>query len=397
MRILVLTSTFPRYAGDTEPKFVLNLCQYLATANEIDVVAPHCKGTPTEEQIDSLHVHRFRYFFSRWETLAYNGGMLFKVRQNPLRLLLVPFFLSAQLLLTLELLRRKDYDVIHAHWIIPQGIVAVLARMLSRSNPAVVLTSHGGDLFALKGPLLSQLKRWVINRVDHLTVVSSAMREKAETLGLTQAEIDVIPMGVDSQDTFFPSPNIATREGLIFVGRLVDKKGIEYLLRAMPRIRAEHPEAHLRIIGDGPLRDDLHTLCADLRITEHVTFEGALVNEAIPGFLQRAAIAVIPSVVAKSGDQEGAPVAIMETLACGCPTIVSDYPGARDIITDGETGLLVPQRDAEAIAEKVCFLLSNPEKQLELGAKGREFIQENYDWRVVSSKFNTVFKRHAGE
>lgn len=396
MRILVLTSTFPRWAGDTDPRFVVNLCKYLAPANELDVIAPHTAGTPTEEVVEGIQTYRFRYCFERWETLAYEGGILPRLRQNPLRLLLVPLFCLSELLLTLKLLRRNKYDVIHAHWTIPQGFIAVIARLVARGNPAVVITSHGGDIFALKGPILSWLKNWVGKQADHITLVSNAMRDKAMELGLDRNKTSVIPMGVDSHGTFFPSPEVAQREGLIFVGRLVDKKGIEYLLRAMPRIREDHPEVHLRIIGDGPLAQDLHALRDKLDLSDHVTFEGALVNEAIPGHLQKAAIAVIPSVVTESGDQEGAPVAIMETLACGCATVVSDYPGARDIIADGETGLLVAQRSPEDIAEKVSYLLSNPEKQAQLGAKGRQFVQENYDWRVISKKFNAVFTQHAG-
>lgn len=398
MKILVLTSTFPRRPDDTEPKFVDHLCRYLSTDNDIDVIAPHDRGIPTRESIsENIDVYRFRYAPENLETLAYNGGILPNLREKPLKFLLVPFFILGQLWLTAKLLRRSQYDVIHAHWIIPQGFIAVIARYFAKNQPAIVLTSHGGDLFALKGPLLSKLKTWVINRTDHVSVVSSAMKEKTRELGVAQDKVSVIPMGVDSYDTFFPPGDGIAREGLIFVGRLVDKKGIEYLIEAMPGVLQKHPQQRLTIIGDGPLKQPLLELCTSQGIDKAVNFEGPLPNHLIPPYLQKAGIAIIPSVVTDNGDQEGAPVAIMETLACALPTIVSDYPGARDIIDDGENGLLVNQRSSEQITDRINYLLDNPQQRDRLARNGRASVQKTFDWRVVSAAFQSVFDRFTGQ
>jgi len=394
MKILVLASTYPRRQNDTEPNFIGNLCLYLARDDIIHVVTPHDEGIPTRESLSTnLEVFRFRYAPQRWETLVYNGGILANLKRNRLKYLLVPFFVIGQILLTIRLIRSNSYDIIHAHWIIPQGFVAIIARLFSRQRPAIILTSHGGDLFALKGALFSRLKRWIINASDHLTVVSSAMKDTAMMLGIPERKISVIPMGVDSYGTFFPSMTSAEREGLIFVGRLVSKKGIEYLLESMPSVLKRHPKQHLTIIGDGPLRTTLLELCRVKKIEQSVTFVGSIVNTAIPSYLQKAAIAIMPSVVTDNGDQDGAPVAIMETLACGCPTLVSDYPGARDIIVDGENGLLVRQKSSIMIAEKINYLLDNPKIRESLGKNGRESIQKKFDWQVVSAEFQAVFNK----
>lgn len=393
MRILVLTSTFPRTENDTEPRFVDSLCQYLSRDNSIDVVAPHDKGIPTRQLLDNkVEVFRFRYCPQRWETLAYNGGILPSLKENRLKVLLIPFFLLGQLIMVTRLLRRNDYDIIHAHWIIPQGLVAAMACLVFRKPPPIVLTSHGGDLFALKGPLLSRLKTWITGRAQHLTVVSSAMKTRAEALGQSAAHLSVIPMGVDAHRTFLPPPDNAGREGLIFVGRLVDKKGIEYLIRAMPDVLDKHPGQRLTIIGDGPLKHSLLELCDSLGITHAVRFEGPLINQAIPPYLQRAAIAIIPSVVTDSGDQEGAPVAIMETLACGCATIVSDYPGARDIIVDNKNGMLVTPKSPDDIAAKINFLLENDSVCRSMGEEGRNSVLKEFDWQVIAARFMAVFE-----
>jgi len=394
MKILVLTSTYSRCRDDTEPKFVDNLCQNLSRDNVIHVIAPHAKGISTEEILDGVQVFRFRYCFESWQTLAYNGGILPNIKQNRLRLLLVPLFIVSQLMLAIRLVRKNRYDIIHAHWIIPQGLVALLARQFDRHRPAVVLTSHGGDLFALRGTLLSWLKKSITHRADALTVVSSAMQQKALEMELNdERDISIIPMGVDSQRAFTPPPQHVDRRGLLFVGRLVDKKGIEYLLRALPQVLASHPAEHLTVIGDGPLKQSLVALGETLNITEHLTFTGALTNRDIPHYLQTSAIAIFPSVVTDSGDQEGTPVAIMEALACGCPTIVADYPGVRDVISDNETGLLVAGKSPEGIADAILTLLNNQDIRLHLSRNGRQQVQAQYDWRVISDKFMSLFRK----
>lgn len=393
MKILVLTSTFPRWKNDTEPKFVDNLCQYLSHDNEVHVIAPHAPGIPRQEQMGDIQVFRFKYCLEKWQTLAYNGGILPSLKQNRMRALLIPFFLLSQCYLMLKLMREHHYDIVHAHWIIPQGLAAVLTRIFAPAGSWLVMTSHGGDLFALNGKLLTLLKKWTTSNADQLTVVSSTMKTIAVDLQLKEEpQITVIPMGMDSQRMFRPPTAGTLRQGLLFVGRLVEKKGIEHLIAAMPIVLKTHPDQQLTIVGDGPLNNSLRELCQSYGIAEHVVFTGAVTNQSIPAYLQHSAITIFPSIVAQNGDQEGTPVAVMEALACECATIVSDYPGARDIIQDGENGLLVEQKAPDQIATAISYLLNNPDMRIKLGAAGRKTVQRDYDWSVVSAKFLTVFE-----
>jgi len=391
VKILVLTSTYSRWEGDTEPRFVDNLCGHLGAEHEVQVLAPHAPGARLHEVLDGIPVHRFRYAPESLQTLAYGGGILPNLREQPLRFLLVPLFIAAQTRAILRLARAHQFDVIHAHWIIPQGFSAALARLAGLRVP-VVLTSHGGDLFALQGRLLTALKRWITRRCQGLSVVSSAMRQQAADLGLMPLErIHNIPMGVDTAGEFAPPDTADERQGIVYVGRLVDKKGIEYLIEAMPAVLAALPMVRLTIVGDGPLGQPLRARCKALGVDAAVDFTGAIANTAVPGYLQRAAVTVFPSIVTDSGDQEGTPVAIMEALACGCAAVVSDYPGARDIIIDGQTGVLVPQKSPQALAEALLKLCGDPGLCRELGASGRRHVQTNYDWRVISNRFIEVF------
>ena len=161
----------------------------------------------------------------------------------------------------------------------------------------------------------------------------------------------------------------------------------------MPKVLARFPDAHLTIIGDGPLRRPLEALCRELDITGQVTFKGSLTNAEIPPFLQGSAISIFPSIVTDAGDQEGSPVAIMEALASGCAAIVADYPGASDMIDNGTSGLVVPGRSSEAIAEAILTLLDNAELRHRLGENGRQQVQAHYDWAVISNQFIDVFEQ----
>ena len=392
MKILVLTSTYSRWENDTEPKFVDNLCHYLSQANEVHVIAPHAPGIPREERMNGIQVFRFKYCFEKWQTLAYDGGILPSLKENRMRAFLIPFFLISQSCLMLKLMRKHRYDIVHAHWMIPQGLVAALARPLSRTGSALVITSHGGDMFSLKGKLLTWLKKWATSRANQLTVVSSTMKAKAVSLQLKDApRISVIPMGIDSHTMFYPPPPDTPRRGLLFVGRLVEKKGIEHLIAAMPLVLKAHPDQLLTIVGHGPLLETLQQLCEKLGVKDHVEFTGAITNQDIPRYLQRSAVTVFPSIVTDSGDQEGTPVAVMESLACECATIVSDYPGARDIIIEGENGLLVAQKAPDQIAAAINYLLDNPDIRRKLGEAGRNTVQREYDWSVISANFLSLF------
>lgn len=393
-RLLVLASTFPRWQGDTEPRFVESLSYELADSFDIVVLAPHCAGAKPEETITdgvrSIEVRRFRYFPAKLETLAYDGGMLFRVRRNPLRLLVLPFFLVAQAAVALRLQRQFDFSAVHAHWILPQGLVAALLSIVWRRFPPFLVTSHGGDLYALRGYLLEGLKRWILGRASRVTVVSNAMREYCEQNRLAKGKAIVESMGVDLRGTFTPGSKEVARHGLVFVGRLVEKKGAEYLIEAVAILAPDHPQLELTIVGDGPLREQLRDLASARGVGDRVHFAGSVLNEEIPGYLRAAAVFVMPSVVAISGDQEGLGLVAVEAQGCGCAVVASDLPAVRDTVIDGETGLMARPGDAADLAHKIKKLLDDDALRCSLAESGRRYAVEKFDWSRVGSAYSTI-------
>ncbi len=393
--LLILTSTFPRWPGDREPPFVYELSRRLARHFTVHVLAPHAPGAEDIEEMDGIRVFRFRYFWGDGEKLAYEGGILPSLKQHPWRFLLVPFFLLGELAALYRLLKSGCYEAIHAHWLLPQGFVAILSRMCSGSRCPILCTSHGGDLFALKGSLFRILKRFVLSRIQGLTVVSRVM--KVEVLRLSSRDLitDVIPMGVDLESTFIPPSDAATRipGQLLFVGRLVEKKGLIYLLRAMPAILQVHPEARLLIAGSGPEEQNLRKEAERLNLDSSVTFLGSVGNQDLPALYQASEIVAFPSIVAADGDQEGFGLVQVEALGCECGVVATDLPAIRDIVADGKTGLIVPQKDESALAEKIIYLLDSPDIRTELGRRGRAFVRERYDWDIISERYKGMIEK----
>jgi glycosyltransferase involved in cell wall biosynthesis len=400
VRILVLTSTFPRWPADREPPFVFELCRRLAAAHEVHVIAPHCAGAAVEERLgENLTVRRFRYAPQFLESLAYEGGILEKLRRAPWRHLLVPFFLLAELLAALRAVRRERPDVIHAHWIVPQGVIGLFAAWAASGGkrPALVCTSHGADLFALRGRLAGRLKALVARRAAALTVVSAAMKPRAMQLGARAENVRVMPMGVDAQQRFFPqAASERSRSELLFVGRLVRKKGVAHLLRAHAAVREQLPEAELTVIGSGPLEEELRRMAGSLNLADRVCFAGAIPNEDLARYYRRAAALVVPSVVTEEGDQEGLGLVIAEALACECPVVASDLPAIRDVIEDGVTGLLARQGDERDLAEKIVRMLRDPSFARGLAHNGRTLVLERFDWRKVGFGYEKLLFSVAG-
>jgi glycosyltransferase involved in cell wall biosynthesis len=391
--ILVLTSTFPRWKGDVEPPFVHELARRLTGSFDVHVLAPHAPGSKRREILDGVHVHRFRYGPSILERLAYQGGILSNLKKSPALFGLVPFFLAAQLLAVIHVLMRQPIQVIHAHWIFPQGVIALLARTLTRSRAKVLCTSHGGDLYGLKGAVFSRVNKMVADACDHLTVVSHSMRVDLMKLGVESRKVSVIPMGVDLRRRFVP-PSVPSRaESLLFVGRLVEKKGLRYLLEAMPEILKRFPHAHLTVVGDGPSRLELEKLASSLGLRARVRFLGALKNEELPAIYHKAGVVVFPSMVSDDGDREGFGLVLVEALGCGCACVVTDLPAMMDIVQNNRTALVVRQKKPGELADAISTMLSNAGLRSAMAAEGRNHVLKRFDWDIIAEHYRSTVLR----
>ena len=385
-RVLVLTSTFPRWLGDNEPPFVFELCRRLGNDFDVWVLAPHAPGAKTRETLSGMTIVRFRYFFEWGETLAYRGGILANLRNNQFNFLLIPLFFVCQLVALLRLIAQQRFNIVHAHWLIPQGLVAVAAKLVVRPAPVLLCTAHGSDLYGLRGRFFSALKRLVMRRSDALSMVSLAMKVHAVALGGEAEKISVISMGVDTANTFIPAEHSKRRnDELLFVGRLTTQKGGELLIRALPQVLSTRPDTALAVVGSGPQLESLRALSKMLGVARNVKFLGAVANESLPDLYRNATMLVFPSAT-----DEGFGLVCVEALACECPVIASDLPAARELILNGETGLLFKPGDSDELAHKILALLADPALRHSMGKAGREFVSQRFDWKIVARRYGEL-------
>jgi glycosyltransferase involved in cell wall biosynthesis len=353
-------------------------------------LAPHFHGAAREEEMDGLHVHRFRYGPDRSETLAYGGGILPNLRADSKRWTLVGPFMSAQFYEMVRVARRYRVDVIHAHWVLPQGLVATAGRRWLHCP--VVLSAHGSDVYSMRTGTRHKLLTHAVRRADACTAVSRPLA--AELKRLTSVEALVVPMGVNIS-AFDRQPigsDVSSGHRVLFVGRLVDQKGIDRLIEAFAQVRVSFPDALLRVVGDGPERAALEALANQLGLGSAVEFIGALPHDRMAGQYRDADVFVLPSIRNDEGDTEGLSVVALEAAASSLPIVASNMGGITDVIVDHKTGLLVEPGNPHAIASAIVSLFGDAELRSSLGMSARASVQERFSWDSIAGQFEAIFR-----
>jgi glycosyltransferase involved in cell wall biosynthesis len=389
-RLLVLASTFPAEVGDGTPAFVADLAREEAAAFDTVVLAPLVPGAQRREEQSGYQIRRYRFFPGRRADLA-DGAILENLRSRPSRWLQVPTFFLAGALAVRRAVRDTAPDVVHVHWIIPQGLMALLS---ARGVPWLV-TTLGGDLYALTNRPARFLKRLVLRRAGAVTVMNEEMRQVVIGLGVAPEKVRVLPMGV-ALERLRPAgePPARVPGRLVFVGRLVEKKGLEHLLDALREVPPELG-CSLDVVGDGPLRAALEERARPLG--DRVVFHGQQGSDALRRLLGSAELAVFPSVRARSGDQDGLPVATLEALAAGTPVIASDLPGLSDAVAGGDepAGVLVRPGDVAGLTAAVTRLLGDDAARERLG-RAAVRRAEAYSMEAIGAQYVAQLQDVAG-
>lgn len=399
-RLLVTTSTLPRFEDDPEPRFVIDLARALADRFETTVLAPSFPGATAHARLFGVDVIRYRYAPARcWERLAYPGGIMSRLRAAPLNWLLVPCLIVGQAVALRRILARNQFDLIHAHWIIPQGLVA--ATLPRRLRIPFVTTSHGGDVFTLgRGPL-KPLLRYVLRRAAAITVVSREIFRACEQITPTGRDapgLHLIPMGVDvehfarSAETAPRPPDMPTDSPVIlFVGRLAEKKGVDVLIDALAGASDSLATAQLVIIGDGPLRQGLAAHAQERDLAHRVHLLGSRNHASLPAYMAAADVIVLPSVEAADGDKDGLPVTLIEGASCSLPSVASKIGGIPEFVVDGYNGLLVRPGDSGALGSALEALLADPDTRRSF-AEAALTTAKAFDWQLIADRYARVYQ-----
>ena len=390
--VLVIASTYPRWANDHEPGFIHELCKRLSAQFNIIALVPDAIDADPNGMLDGVYVVRYHYAPKKLQSLVNNGGIINNLKTFWWKWLLVPSFLIGQYLAVKKILSTQKIDIIHAHWLIPQGWIA--SRFYKKFNIPYVVTSHGGDLFGLQGRALTKIKKKVAKEATAMTVVSQAMKDYLEQISIQPKILEVIPMGVDLRHRFTPNFDMQRHQNeLLFVGRLVPKKGLNYLLDALAILVRERPELRLSIVGFGPEESALKQQVIQLKLEKNVNFLGPLSQDKLPKMYHQATLFVAPFVRADNGDQEGLPVALMEAIGCGCPAVVGHVAGIEDLLGEDITAIAVNPHQLQELATAILKALDEPMIAAERAMRIRQNAIEHIDWNSVANAYANILAK----
>lgn len=399
MKITVLASTYPRFEGDGAAPFVRSICEALTSLrHQVEVVAPFDPAVRSFEMPSPVRVHWFRYApVKAWHIMGYGralqGDMHFRLGV----FFLLPFFLLIQFFTTLFVAYRQRAEIIHVHWVLPNGVVGLIVAALLRRP--LVISLHGSDVFvARRYVLLGWVARLIFRRAMVVTACSPELRAGALALGASEDKVHLIPWGVDPE-RFRPDSAPLDRAALglekdvpvlVVLGRLVPKKGFDVAVRALAELVTQYPQVQLVIGGEGPERERLSQLAESLGIAAQVHFAGQIRWEQTPGFLALADIFLLPSVYDASGNVDGLPTVLLEALGVGKPVVASRIAGIPLVVTDGVNGVLCEPGDVQDLAQKIRALLTDDAQRAALGRSGRQSVEERYNWLAVARQLSTL-------
>ena len=388
--VLVTATTFPRYKNDIQPSFIKDLSQELAKNGlNVHVLVPHDYGLKYYEEVDSLKIHRFTYFYPRkLQKLAY-GGLIPNIKKNKLLIFQAPFLFLFQLLELFKLIRKYNINVVHSHWLLPQGLNGALLKKFF--NIKHVLTIHGADLFVLlRMPLGRKLAIFILKNTDHIACLNKEIQDNVIKLidAKSSNKVSVISMGVNVNEF---RDKFKFNRKILFLGRLADKKGVKYLLEAIKLLKDK--DIRVFIAGDGPLRRELENFVKLNKLQNKVKFLGFISGKDKINLIKDCCIFVAPSIITNYGDREGLPVSLLEAMAASKAIIATDVGGIKDAIKNNYNGLLIKQKSSNEIVNAINKLISNKNLAKKLAMNSRRTVL-NYDWKIIGKKYyNVLMKR----
>ena len=401
---VMVTTSYPRFPGDTVGTFMEPIAQGLAArGHKVHIVAPWHPLVARRSQEDGIHFHFFRYApLPTLNVFGYAGALRADVELRLSALAVTPLALAAGWHTARRVARQAGATVIHGHWVVPGGAIAAAA---AGSRPLVV-SLHGSDVYvAERNRLPRRAARAALRRAAWVTACSEDLRRRAIAIGGLADRIEVVLYGVDA-DRFKPDAQARARGRaslgvndhvpvIVTAGRLVRKKGFEYLIEAMSRLVSNWPTLLLAIAGGGDLEDELRARAAAFGLADSVRFVGVVPQDAMPSLLAAADVAVVPSVRDEAGNVDGLPNSVLEALASGTPLVATTAGGISAVASDGRTAVVVRERDSAALADAIADLLRNPARRAELGRAAREQVRREHTWERVAECFEEIYDRVA--
>lgn len=374
----------------------------MRTGDRVTVLTPHAAGVDPRWNDDGVAVRSFRYAPPRWELVGYSRSLDADEKIKKVAAMLAPLYALGAWRAVSQELRRHHYDLLQAHWVVPNGLISSL--LAHRVPLAVGL--HGSDVFLAEKPGVRWLVGRALRRTSVLTGCSPELVNRVCALGFDTAYARVIPYGVDCQ--IFsprageqPAAGIRTdwREKLgipreaplvLSVGRMATKKGYQVLIEALPGLFERSRDCHFVLAGSGDRLEEFRSATAAW--AERVHFPGVVLRDTLPDLYRSADIFVLPAVHDPQGNVDGLPNVILEAMASALPVVATRISGIPLAIDEGEEGLLVPEKDSAALGKALLALLRDLDKARAMGERGRRRALSELSWDAVAGRYRQAYE-----
>jgi glycosyltransferase involved in cell wall biosynthesis len=401
MRICILTHTFPRFEKDYSAPFMDGVARGIASAgNDVFVLTPFTPGFNRFEKEYKIITYKYMPF-SSWHKIGYSKTLTNDMGVPLIMYILSPFMYFFGILALLRLVSKEQIEIINAHWILPNGFIAAVVSKLT--NVPVVSTLPGSDVYMVKKNFIFGLMgRFSANTSKAITSNSPQLLDDLKSIGIKNNNFKKIIYGVD-QDKFRPdnseSKNIRHKlkikdDSLVIlgVGRLVAKKGFEYLIKSSKNVIKKYPKTIFVIVGEGDQRNELESLIKELDLVSNFRLPGWVDYSSLKNYYNFCDIFVLPSVRDAQGNLDDQSVAVVEAMSCGKPIVTTDFPGYRLVVEDKVNGYLVPEKDSLSLEAALVKLLSDKIKLKTMSKNSRNRELDYFTWSKIGQEYTGLFK-----
>ena len=396
VNVLVISSSYPSNSDEFRGTFIGRLVKCLSEKGyNMVILTPHTYGDDLIISQGSIKVIRFPYFFPlSLQRLSSSGGMYFGFKSSLSGKLQTISYTIIMLIYSGIIIRREKISIIHTHWVIPQGFVGAFWKVVT--GIPHIATSHVLDLtISDEIKILKPVLRWTLRHSDAITVNSSFTLKQALRFAPPFIKNYIIPMGFDDSRIHGASEGFTPQKkanSVLFVGRLIDWKGVDFLIQAIHIVKSQIPSVSLNIVGDGPERQKFESLVKDLQLENNVRFMGKVTDAELNQAYLGSTLFVLPSTERKGFVMEGLGVVLLEAMASGVPVIGSNTGGIPDIIKDGVNGLLVQPGDPKALADAIIRILNDQALADRFREAGIKTVSERFSWDRIGDQFTTVYQ-----
>ncbi len=410
MKVCILTHGYPRFPDDITAPFIESIAETLQQQEDVDVtvLTPDTPQFARSATDGTVNLKTYRYFFPRQlQLLGYSNTLVNDCALKKYVYLLAPFLFISAIFRLFWLSRKYRFDVIHAHWLLPNGFISAVVNRLLKIP--FVITLHGSDIFVSKQNLIfKNMAKWTLKHAAMVTSVTPTFLPELAALGVPEEKRCMIPNGVTPSVFSAPSQKRITElretlsipeNGLVVfaLGRIVLKKGFDVLIQALPHIQEKVQDVTVIIGGDGSDLPRLKTLAEEQEVSNIIRFPGTINRSDIPAYFHLCDLFVLPAVFDPKGNVDGCPIVILEAMACGKPVVSSEISGIPIVVKDGETGLLVGEKNVNALATAIISLLENPAKREQFGRAAQQRIQQELTWTKTIEQFISIYQQHVNK